>query len=260
VGSLFIEKEVEKLKMVNLYEILGVDVDANFGELKIAFKKLIKTVHPDYNPDPKANENTKSVIFAYRTLSDPVSRLAYDGLLGVRSRPELWEKKEDEEVESLDDEYNKRRFKFYDDRVLDIQLQRKDFDPKAFAFIINTAQNHFLRAHIPFEGYPITGLVAELEIPFSYYERKLYITLENLIQWNMYTPDFRSYIGRYRAEDITNIILLIKEKLRTGQYEMELIQNERDDQDNSIIYPFYKIKKLRVGGIDIISDTGIQNS
>ena len=61
------------------YEILGVSRDANKGEVKTAFRRLARELHPDVNDhDPEAEEKFKEAAEAYEVLSDPERRRAYD--------------------------------------------------------------------------------------------------------------------------------------------------------------------------------------
>jgi molecular chaperone DnaJ len=64
--------------MADLYEILGVDRDASFDEIKKAYRKLARSYHPDINPDPKMAEKFKEITAAYEVLSDPDKRQNYD--------------------------------------------------------------------------------------------------------------------------------------------------------------------------------------
>ena len=64
--------------MSELYEILGVDRDASFDEIKKAYRKLARSYHPDVNPDPKMAEKFKEITAAYEVLSDPEKRQNYD--------------------------------------------------------------------------------------------------------------------------------------------------------------------------------------
>jgi len=69
------------------YEILGVARDANKAEVKTAFRRLARELHPDVNDhDPEAEEKFKAAAEAYEVLSDPEQRRAYDayGHQGVR--------------------------------------------------------------------------------------------------------------------------------------------------------------------------------
>ncbi len=70
------------------YEIIGVERGASETELKRAFRKLARELHPDVNAhDPEAEEKFKEAAEAYEVLSDPEQRQVYDrfGLDGLRS-------------------------------------------------------------------------------------------------------------------------------------------------------------------------------
>ena len=61
------------------YEVLGVRRDAGQAEVKSAFRRLARELHPDVNDhDPEAEEKFKAAAEAYEVLSDPERRRAYD--------------------------------------------------------------------------------------------------------------------------------------------------------------------------------------
>jgi len=61
------------------YEVLGVGREADEGEVKKAFRKLARELHPDVNNhDPDAEEKFKEAAEAYEILSDPERRQVYD--------------------------------------------------------------------------------------------------------------------------------------------------------------------------------------
>jgi molecular chaperone DnaJ len=64
--------------MPDYYGILGVPRDADGETIKKAYRKLAMQLHPDRNPDPKAQEQFKTVTAAYEVLSDPNKRQMYD--------------------------------------------------------------------------------------------------------------------------------------------------------------------------------------
>jgi molecular chaperone DnaJ len=70
------------------YEVLGVSRDAQDAEIKKAFRKLARELHPDVNRhDPQAEEKFKEAAEAYEVLSDSDRRATYDryGHEGLRS-------------------------------------------------------------------------------------------------------------------------------------------------------------------------------
>jgi molecular chaperone DnaJ len=60
------------------YAELGVRQDATGEEIKRAYRRLARELHPDVNPDPAAQERFKGVTRAYEVLSDPDKRRIVD--------------------------------------------------------------------------------------------------------------------------------------------------------------------------------------
>jgi molecular chaperone DnaJ len=60
------------------YEVLGVSRSASEDEIKKAYRKLARQLHPDINPAEDAQERFKLVTHAYEVLSDPQARASYD--------------------------------------------------------------------------------------------------------------------------------------------------------------------------------------
>src|ERR687884_333006 len=70
------------------YEVLGVPRDADETQIKKAFRKLARELHPDVNKnDPDAEEKFKEAAEAYEILNDSERRALYDryGHEGLRS-------------------------------------------------------------------------------------------------------------------------------------------------------------------------------
>ncbi len=60
------------------YALLGVRRDAGAEELKRAYRKLARELHPDVNADPAAQQRFRDVSAAYEVLSDPAKREIVD--------------------------------------------------------------------------------------------------------------------------------------------------------------------------------------
>ena len=61
------------------YKVLGVGHDASQDQIKSAYRKLARSLHPDVNPGNKqAEERFKRVSAAYDLLSDPAKRARFD--------------------------------------------------------------------------------------------------------------------------------------------------------------------------------------
>jgi molecular chaperone DnaJ len=69
------------------YEVLGVGRTATDAEIKRAFRRLAREIHPDVSAEPDADERFKEVVEAYEVLSKSETRELYDrfGHAGLRS-------------------------------------------------------------------------------------------------------------------------------------------------------------------------------
>lgn len=73
-------------KKRDYYEVLGVSKDASENDIKLAYRRLARKLHPDLNKtDPKAKEKFIELQEAYEVISDEDKRRNYDqyGFSGV---------------------------------------------------------------------------------------------------------------------------------------------------------------------------------
>lgn len=60
------------------YDVLGVKKDASIAEIKRAYRRLAKELHPDHNKEADAEERFNELREAYEVLSNDQKRKAYD--------------------------------------------------------------------------------------------------------------------------------------------------------------------------------------
>lgn len=65
------------MQLLEYYNILEVSPSASEEEIKQAFRRKARLVHPDVNSAPDAKEQFKRVYDAYKVLSDSRSRAQY---------------------------------------------------------------------------------------------------------------------------------------------------------------------------------------
>src|ERR1700739_3556625 len=79
----------EVLRMRDPYQVLGVSKSASAAEIKSAYRKLAKKLHPDANKhDPKAASRFSELNSAYEILGDEPKRKAFDrGEIDAEGKP-----------------------------------------------------------------------------------------------------------------------------------------------------------------------------
>jgi len=67
------------MDFVDYYKILGFNKSATAKDIKAAYRKMARKVHPDLNPNDKdAKRNFQQINEANEVLSDPEKRKKYD--------------------------------------------------------------------------------------------------------------------------------------------------------------------------------------
>ena len=73
--------------MTDHYKVLELKRNASHGEVKAAYRRLARKLHPDVNPgDREAERRFKELNSAYEVLGDPKRRREYDRVGGARQR------------------------------------------------------------------------------------------------------------------------------------------------------------------------------
>jgi DnaJ-class molecular chaperone len=80
LGITWFEHEMAAPEYKDYYATLGVSRTATDKEIKSAYRRLARQLHPDVNKDPKATDRFKLVNEAYEVLSDAKKREKYDRL------------------------------------------------------------------------------------------------------------------------------------------------------------------------------------
>jgi curved DNA-binding protein len=75
------------MQFKDYYEVLGVEPSAGEAEIKTAYRRLARKLHPDVSKEAGAEEKFKAVNEAYEALRDPQKRAAYDQLRTRGYRP-----------------------------------------------------------------------------------------------------------------------------------------------------------------------------
>jgi DnaJ-class molecular chaperone len=70
------------------YDVLGLTKTASAAEIKAAFRKLAKKLHPDQSKEPRAKERFAEIGTAYEILGDEKKRAAFDrGEIDAEGKP-----------------------------------------------------------------------------------------------------------------------------------------------------------------------------
>src|SRR6202046_3287865 len=85
------KNQAESMGMRDPYEVLGVDRKASAADIKGAFRRLAKKLHPDANKnDPKAAGRFAEINAAYEILGEDDKRKAFDrGEIDAEGKPRL---------------------------------------------------------------------------------------------------------------------------------------------------------------------------
>ena len=78
--------------VANAYDVLGVEPTATDAEIRAAYKRHVRTAHPDrHGGSEQAHERFLALQAAYEILSDPARRRAHDQNPETLLDEKLWE-------------------------------------------------------------------------------------------------------------------------------------------------------------------------
>lgn len=81
IGSPTLDQPRFETQFSTLYELLGLEKDVGFAEIKSAYRQMARRYHPDVWPASHKQRSTELFLLvheAYDTLSDPAKRASYD--------------------------------------------------------------------------------------------------------------------------------------------------------------------------------------
>jgi len=107
----------------DLYEILGLQDDADEAEIKKVYRSLSKKYHPDKNPDTESRRIFNEIRDAYEILNDPDKKILYDtgGMEAVKDNDKGQVKKGD----NIDHDLDVSLEDLYNSGLIKAQLERR---------------------------------------------------------------------------------------------------------------------------------------
>ncbi|MFS8006805.1 putative DnaJ domain, Chaperone J-domain superfamily [Helianthus anomalus] len=79
-----VNRSLDTFSNLSLYDVLGVEIGADTREVKLAYRRLARVLHPDVRSCESSADEFMKVHSAYVTLTDPLKRAEYDRSLVQR--------------------------------------------------------------------------------------------------------------------------------------------------------------------------------
>ena len=90
------------------YEILEVSPCASKDEIRLSFRKLVRSCHPDVNKEPEAEKRFKCLNEAIEILGDDVKRLKYDYSINLAPKASAGTQKETSKASNVKADFKKK--------------------------------------------------------------------------------------------------------------------------------------------------------
>lgn len=173
--------------MTTYYELLHVDISATTDEIKRAFRRRAKEVHPDVNPsDRETAGSMRRLLRAYEVLTDPARREDYDRRMRVL-RPEyrfdyrsfLQSRPDDREFQS--------KLVFFD------LLHHRESDAVALYDQLQDLDTFHLADHLDREDFMDCGLLLAEEYERQQRFGEAFELLQAIIECEIERPYFRHF-------------------------------------------------------------------
>lgn len=96
--------------MADYYALLGLSEDASEEEVRKAYRRLAKQLHPDVNPSKDANARFVLIQQAYEALIDQEKRFKYDQKTKTTTDPFIYYKQKLEALKARREEEDRKRY------------------------------------------------------------------------------------------------------------------------------------------------------
>lgn len=174
---------------VNYYQILGVEAESSSEEIKRAFRKKAKEIHPDVTAGAgNTLEQMQLLVRAYEVLGNPSRREEYDRVHGVRAEKYHFDYREFLRSRT-DDPQSQSKLIFFD-----LLHQHEDDAVKLYEYLCNT--NDFdLSGNLDREDFMDCAFLLAEEFEERAQYLKSFDLLVTIVEYEREKPYFRHFIA-----------------------------------------------------------------
>lgn len=141
--------------MRSAYDVLGLDQSASDDDVRGAYRRFSKVLHPDINKRKTATQEFKDLKTAYETLIDPSKRQEHNYALAVVETKDVEKDAVDDVLESYSLEpKRKKKKKKKKEKEVQVQVQPQAYSPPPYIPPQQPVYNDSRRGRGQFEGIP----------------------------------------------------------------------------------------------------------